>query len=251
MPGNFHDDTSYKYRWNQEELLGKILSGTLDEDLYISNLRIDSAPKSNWRLNPIFTGHCFAGKHSLHVGVTISIDDAGALKSLCSSATNITSLRLDIAWLGPVSSDGLRDISLTELCRYATDLERVEIRTTNDKAAIGDMHTAFMNSPKLKTLIFRCNRVATGSKHFISSSPVDVIVFDSPKVATLSDTDGMKNEVFKSGGTGGTIYIPKSLYDHLGDGSEYDYKAATNWSTLDGYGTITWAQIEGSEYELT
>ncbi len=54
---------------------------------------------------------------------------------------------------------------------------------------------------------------------------------------------------FKSGGTGGTIYIPKALYDHLGDGSSLDYKAATNWSTVDGYGTITWAQIEGSIYE--
>lgn len=46
-----------------------------------------------------------------------------------------------------------------------------------------------------------------------------------------------------------TIYIPKSLYDHLGDGSSLDYKAATNWSTADGYGVITWAAIEGSQYE--
>lgn len=44
---------------------------------------------------------------------------------------------------------------------------------------------------------------------------------------------------FKSGGSGGTIYIPKALYDHLGDGTELDYKAATNWSTIDGYGTVT------------
>lgn len=46
-----------------------------------------------------------------------------------------------------------------------------------------------------------------------------------------------------------TIYIPKSLYDHLGDGSSLDYKSATNWSTADGYGVITWAAIEGSQYE--
>ena len=54
---------------------------------------------------------------------------------------------------------------------------------------------------------------------------------------------------FSNGGSGGTIYIPKALYDHLGDGTALDYKAATNWSTVDGYGTITWAQIEGSQYE--
>lgn len=51
--------------------------------------------------------------------------------------------------------------------------------------------------------------------------------------------------------TGGTIYIPKVLYDHLGDGTSLDYKAATNWSTVDGYGAITWAKIEGSAYELS
>jgi len=52
-----------------------------------------------------------------------------------------------------------------------------------------------------------------------------------------------------SGGTGATIYIPKALYDHLGDGTALDYKAATNWSTYDSYGTITWAKIEDSYYE--
>lgn len=54
---------------------------------------------------------------------------------------------------------------------------------------------------------------------------------------------------FESGQPGGTIYIPKFLYDHLGDGSQYDYKAATNWSTIDGNGMITWAQIQGSYYQ--
>ena len=33
-----HEDTSYKYRWNQKELLGKIIAGTLDEDLYMKGL---------------------------------------------------------------------------------------------------------------------------------------------------------------------------------------------------------------------
>lgn len=44
---------------------------------------------------------------------------------------------------------------------------------------------------------------------------------------------------------GNTIYIPKVLYDHLGDGTAYDYQAATNWSSA----TRTYAQIEGSYYE--
>lgn len=53
----------------------------------------------------------------------------------------------------------------------------------------------------------------------------------------------------KNGGAGCTVYIPKALYDHLGDGTSLDYKSATTWSTYDAYGTITWAQIEGSIYE--
>ena len=43
-----------------------------------------------------------------------------------------------------------------------------------------------------------------------------------------------------------TIYIPKALYDHLGDGTELDYRAATKWSEKT---TTTFACIEGSYYE--
>jgi len=68
-------------------------------------------------------------------------------------------------------------------------------------------------------------------------------------LCTLGNVTNFAQTPFVSGGSGGTIYIPKVLYDHLGDGSALDYKSATNWSTMDGYGTITWAQIEGSIYE--
>lgn len=68
-------------------------------------------------------------------------------------------------------------------------------------------------------------------------------------VTAIGNTNSFTNTPFASGGSGGTIYIPKTLYDHLGDGTSSDYKAATNWSTVDGYGTITWAKIEGSYYE--
>lgn len=62
-------------------------------------------------------------------------------------------------------------------------------------------------------------------------------------------TSSMNGTPMKQGGAGCTIYIPKALYDHLGDGTALDYKNATIWSTYDAYGTITWAQIEGSQYE--
>lgn len=75
------------------------------------------------------------------------------------------------------------------------------------------------------------------------------IILRKETIPILDNANAVVNTPFKSGGTGGEIYIPKVLYDHLGDGSALDYKSATNWSTVDGYGTITWKQIEGSEYE--
>ena len=65
----------------------------------------------------------------------------------------------------------------------------------------------------------------------------------------ITNVNVFSGTTFRTGDTGGTIYIHKVLYDELGTGSTNDYKAATNWSTVDAYGTITWAQIEGSEYE--
>lgn len=86
---------------------------------------------------------------------------------------------------------------------------------------------AFNNCALLTTLILRR-----------SSTPM-----------SLSNVSAFNNTPFGSSGSGGTIYIPKALYDHLGDGGSMDYKAATNWSTIDGYGHTTWAAIEGSQYE--
>lgn len=68
-------------------------------------------------------------------------------------------------------------------------------------------------------------------------------------VALGANGSALLNTPFASGGTGGTIYIPKVLYDHLGDGTENDYLANSVWARIYGYGTITFAAIEGSVYE--
>ena len=38
------------------------------------------------------------------------------------------------------------------------------------------------------------------------------------------------------------IYVPEALIDN--------YKAASVWKTIDGYGYVEWLPIEGSEWEL-
>lgn len=78
---------------------------------------------------------------------------------------------------------------------------------------------------------------------------LDTLILRCSTLVTLGNINNVVGTKFKSGGTGGTIYIPKVLYDHLGDGSSSDYQSATNWVTVYEYGTITWAQIEGSQYE--
>ena len=88
-----------------------------------------------------------------------------------------------------------------------------------------------------------------GQNTFQNCNALTTVILRSTTLVTLDNVSAFNNNTFKSGGSGGTIYIPKTLYDHLGDGTASDYKAATNWSTIDGYGTITWAKIEGSQYE--
>lgn len=84
---------------------------------------------------------------------------------------------------------------------------------------------------------------------FNGSSKLATIVLRNTSLVPLGNVSAFTNTPFKNGGTGGTIYIPKALYDHLGDGTADDYQNASNWSAVHGYGTITWAKIEGSIYE--
>lgn len=106
---------------------------------------------------------------------------------------------------------------------------------------------AFNNSSLLTAVDTGATNI--GHNVFANCNVLSTVILRSTSLVTLGNVTAFNNNTFKSGGTGGTIYIPKALYDHLGDGTSLDYKAATNWSTVDGYGTITWKAIEGSQYE--
>lgn len=109
----------------------------------------------------------------------------------------------------------------------------------------------FHNSKSITTLDFGIAMASIGNRSFQTSPKLATLIFRKPNtIVTLGYTNAFDDTPFKSGGTGGTIYIPKVLYDHLGDGSALDYQSATNWSTIYARGVITWAQIEGSEYEF-
>ena len=84
---------------------------------------------------------------------------------------------------------------------------------------------------------------------FQNLTSFDTLILRYSTLVGLGNVGAFTGTVFASGGTGGTIYIPKTYYDALGTGTSSDYQVATNWATVYGYGTITWAQIEGSQYE--
>lgn len=95
-------------------------------------------------------------------------------------------------------------------------LEDVDIGSAK---AIGGY--AFANCYKLQTLILR----KTGS------------------ICTLSNVSAFLNTPMRGyNGLSGTIYVPSALIS--------TYQTATNWSTIYGEGYVTFAAIEGSEYEL-
>lgn len=106
----------------------------------------------------------------------------------------------------------------------------------------------FANTSALKTIDISGTITNLPQNTFNGSTAVDTIIFRKNSVITISATNAFTNTPFAQGKTGGTIYIPKTLYDALGTGTN-DYKASTNWATMDSYGTITWAKIEGSQYE--
>lgn len=128
--------------------------------------------------------------------------------------------------------------------------QRVQIvvigELNNCSYALGDMKRSGVTALETVDVL---GSSAIGSKCFYLDSALEKIILRSTTLVSLTNIDAFSSTRFASGGAGGTIYIPKSLYDHLGDGTANDYKATTNWSTIDGYGTITWAKIEGSYYE--
>lgn len=68
-----------------------------------------------------------------------------------------------------------------------------------------------------------------------------LIIRKQDGVTSLSNIDAFAETSFAEGGTGGKVYVPQDLISQ--------YKVATNWSTLVGYGTLEFVPIEDSEYE--
>ena len=155
-----------------------------------------------------------------------------------------------------------RDTSITSMhFKDVTEIGNAAITSCNgvtvivfEKPLTGYLYAknqmCYGNGSQLTTIDLHSFMDNSQGSDFQNNNGLNLIILRSTTLVPLKNTNVIAtNTCFKSGGTGGTIYIPKALYDHLGDGGSSDYKAATNWSAVNGYGTITWAQIEGSQYE--
>ena len=114
-------------------------------------------------------------------------------------------------------------------------------------ALIGGTNASFADGATLleKCDLGNCTKVQSVA---FRNTALNILVLRRTSLVTLDSTNAFTGTPFESGGAGGHIYIPKSLYDQLGTGTN-DYKASTNRSTVDGYGTKTWHAIEGTSYE--
>lgn len=133
----------------------------------------------------------------------------------------------------------------TNFFQNCTNLTTAVLKVDGNDGITG----AFNACSKLEVADVTEARIRTNT--FYNNTKLGVVILrKSDAITALENTGAIATGTpFKSGGTGGTIYIPKALYDHLGDSGTYDYQAASNWSTVYGYGTITFAKIEGSQYE--
>lgn len=178
------------------------------------------------------------------------------------SITNVTStyqcLRGNTA-ITRFASDSITQFYSANFLQSCSALETVELTaivsrlqgnmfqscTNLESISIPKLATTFpiygaADCTKLKFVdIGKCTQIIGNA--FNGDTVLDKIVIRNTSVCGLQNVSAFSGTPFASGGSGGTIYVPSSLIS--------SYQSASNWSTIHGYGTITWVALEGSEYE--
>lgn len=78
---------------------------------------------------------------------------------------------------------------------------------------------------------------------FANCYKLQTLIMRRTSVTTCANVSAFLNTPIRGrSGLTATIYVPSSLID--------SYKSASVWTTINGYGYVTWAAIEGSPYEL-
>ena len=78
---------------------------------------------------------------------------------------------------------------------------------------------------------------------FANCYKLQTLIMRRTSVTTCANVNAFLNTPIRGrDGLTATIYVPSALIN--------SYKAASVWTTINGYGYVTWEAIEGSPYEL-
>lgn len=105
---------------------------------------------------------------------------------------------------------------------------------------------AFSGCNKLRILDIGAAHLSKANT--ISSPVLETLIMRGTTIYNLASGVFTAGSSIASGGAGCDVYIPKTLYDALGTGGSDDYLTQSQWAALNNLGTITWHQIEGSQY---
>jgi len=138
----------------------------------------------------------------------------------------------------------LTDVSLPQLQDIVSDqfIENTKITQLVLPSMTGAIYARAFRYNRLLKIADLGETTQLQANAFLECNVLDTVILrKSDAICTLQNVNTFNGTPFASGKAGGEIYVPSALID--------TYKAAANWSTLDGYGTVTWKAIEGSIYE--
>lgn len=110
-------------------------------------------------------------------------------------------------------------------------------------AAIASLGDAFSNDAKLETLdLGNCSAISASALSGCNLLQT-LVLRKTSAICTLANVSAFTNTPLRGyNGLTATVYVPSALIE--------TYKTATNWSTIFNEGYLTFAAIEGSEWEL-
>lgn len=197
---------------------------------------------------------CFAytGITSFSSDTVINIENTDAQGNMFNRCTSLTSVSIPnvTTQIGTGAFFGCTLLQTINMPNALTGMVNVFNGCTSLQEATFTKSTAVGNS-----FFFGCSSLAKvdlssstistngaiNANAFKGCSSLKTIILRKLTIFTLGATSAFDGTPFANGGTGGTIYVPSALIS--------TYQAASNWSTINGYGTITWKAIEGSQYE--
>ncbi len=223
-----------------------------------TSLALTSIPEGITKIaNYVFYGCSNLALTALHSGITSIGQNAfrnctslnlttlpSGLTSIGNSAFQGCTSLTTLSCQGAITSLGTNAFnSWTNMDMQLTSVSFPNLAQTSALGAVFGNSTAAQACHYL-AFIDLGNLTSIGSYAFANCYALQTMVLrKTDSVCSLSYTNAFNNTPFNGyNSLTGTVYVPSALIA--------SYQTATNWKTLYNNGTVTFAAIEGSEYEL-